>query len=122
MPERKKLYMRILQAELRDCIDDLSELSKGFRERFECQEIGNYVNCENQVLLCAEIRAVEHILLLIDQIDDESYDSVETLHREIEAIAGDAVEKGDYPPAVASMIKRRTVKVLDYIKNRSPKL
>lgn len=117
MPERKKLYLRILKAELGDCVDDLAEISHGYTQRFECQEIGGYVNGENQALLYQEIRALEELIKIIDQIDDESYDSVEMLHLALEALVSETISSHAFPPAVVAMVHRRTVKVLDYVKN-----
>lgn len=122
MSERKKLYLRILKAELGDCVDDLVEISHGFAQRFKCQEIGHYVNGENQALLYQEIRALEELISVIDQIDDESYDSVEMFHNALEALVAETVSSRAFPPAVVAMVHRRTVKVLEYVKNHPTSL
>ena len=77
MPERKKLFLKILKAELEDCLEDVEDLTNLYERRRDKEEITNYVFQENEALLSREFKGLKNIILSIDGLDSEGYASVE---------------------------------------------
>jgi hypothetical protein len=115
MPERKKLFLKILKAELEDCLEDVEDLTNLYERRRDKEEITNYVFQENEALLSREFKGLKNIILSIDRLDSEGYASVEAFAAAVDEILQRAVLEFEDPEAVYGIAKRKLLKVLRYV-------
>lgn len=115
MPERKRLFLKILKAELEDCLEDVEDLSNLYERRRNKEEITNYVYQENAALLSRELGGFKNILLSIDGLSPEGYDSVEAFASAVDSIIQREVLEFEDPEAVYGIAKRKLLKVLRYV-------
>jgi hypothetical protein len=118
MPERNKLFLKILKAELEDCLEDVEDLTNLYERRQKAGEITNYVYQENEALLSREIAGLKNIILSIDDVALESYDSVESVASAVDALMQREVLEFEDPEAVYGIAKRKLLKVLKYVSAR----
>jgi len=119
MSERKKLFLKIFKAELEDCLEDVEDLSNLYERRRNKDEITNYVYRENEALLAREIVGLNNILLSIDDITLDGYDSLEAFVSAVDAMVQRKVLEYENPEAVYGIAKRKLLKVLKYVSERS---
>jgi len=119
MPERKKLFLKILKAELEDCLEDVEDLTNLYERRLKKDEITNYVYQENEALLAREIAGLKNILLSIDDLTLEGYDSVDAFASSVDAMIQREVLEFEDPEAVYGIAKRKLLKVLKYVGEHS---
>ncbi len=119
MPERKKLFLKVLKAELEDCLEDVEDLANLYERRRKSDEISNYVFQENEGLLAQELNGLKNVLSSIDDVDLESYASLNDLAAAVDAIIQRKVLDFKDPEAVYSIAKRKLLKVLKYVSERS---
>ena len=119
MIEHKKLFLRILKAELEDCLEDVEDLSILYERRRTKEEITDYVYKENEALLAREISGLKNILLSIDDLAIESYPSLEAFASAVDGMVQRKVLEFEDPEAVYGIAKRKLLKVLKYVSDRS---
>jgi len=119
MSERKRLFLKILKAELEDCLEDVEDLANLYERRRKSDEISNYVFQENKGLLAQELNGLKNVLASIDDVVLESYASLDDLAAEVDAIIQRKVLDFEDPEAVYSIAKRKLLKVLKYVSERS---
>ena len=115
MPERKKLFLKVLKAELEDCLEDVEDLTNLYERRRNKDEITNYVFQENEALLSREWKGLKNIILSIDGLNSEGYDSVQAFASAVDAILQREVFEFEDPEAVYGIAKRKLLKVLRYV-------
>lgn len=118
MPERRKLFLKILKAELEDCLEDVEDLSILYERRRSKDEITDYVYKENEALLSREISGLRNILLTFDDLVDDGYDSLEDFAAAIDSRIQREVLEFEDPEAVYGIAKRKLLKVLKYVGER----
>jgi len=118
MPERKRLFLKVLKAELEDCLEDVEDLKNLYQRRFRCEEITNYVYNENDALLKRELAGLKNILQTIDDVTLDRVASVEALAADIDAKMQKKVLEYEDPEAVYGIAKRKLLKVLRYTVDR----
>ncbi len=119
MPERKRLFLKVLKAELEDCLEDVEDLEI-FYERKHCgDEISNYVYNENEALLKRELAGLKNVLQAIDDVALEKYASVDALATDIDAMIQKKVLEFEDPEAVYGIAKRKLLKVFRYTSEES---
>lgn len=115
MPERRKLFLKILKAELEECLEDAEDLTILYERRRNKGEIGSYVYQENEALLAREIHGLKNILLSIDDLAIEGYPSLDAFASAVDAMIQRKVLEFEDPEAVYGIAKRKLLKVLKYV-------
>jgi hypothetical protein len=111
--------MKIFKAELEDCLEDVEDLTNLYERRLKKDEITNYVFQENEALLTREIAGIKKILLSIDGLSPEGYDSLESFASAVDAVIQREVLEFEDPEAVYGIAKRKLLKVLRYVSEHS---
>lgn len=119
MPERKRYFLNILKAELEDCVEDVEDLAILYERRYGSQEITPYVFSENQALLSRELSGLRSVLSTIDDVAVDGYASVDDLAAAVDAMIQRQVLEYEDPEAVYGIAKRKLLKVLKYVGERS---
>jgi len=119
MPERKRLFLKVLKAELEDCIEDVEDLANLYERRHRGSEVTEYVFHENEALLARELAGLQLVVSSIDSIEIDRYPDVETLASTVDAMIQKKVLEYEDPEAVYSIAKRKLLKVLQYVSDRS---
>ncbi|MFA6508387.1 MAG: hypothetical protein WCT14_19965 [Treponemataceae bacterium] len=119
MPERKKLFLKILRAELEDCLEDVEDLAILYERRHTEEEISSYVFQENEALLSRELSGLKNILLSIDDLTIEGYPSLDAFASAVDAMIQRKVLEFEDPEAVYGIAKRKLLKVLKYVSERT---
>jgi hypothetical protein len=119
MPERKRLFLKVLKAELEDCLEDVEDLEILYERKHGCEEISNYVYNENEALLKRELAGLKNILQTIDDVTLDRYASVDALATDVDAMIQKKVLEFEDPEAVYGIAKRKLLKVLRYTLDRS---
>jgi len=114
MPERKRLFLKILKAEIEDCLEDVEDLEKLYERRFRGSEVTSYVYNENEALLSREFAGLSQVLSSIELVDLDRYASVEDLAASVDEMIQKKVLEYENPQAVYGIVKRKLLKVLRY--------
>jgi hypothetical protein len=114
MPERKRLFLKILKAEIEDCLEDVEDLENLYERKFRGDEVTPYVYNENETLLAREFRGLSQVLSSIDLVDLDRYASVEDLAAAVDEMIQKKVLEYENPQAVYGIVKRKLLKVLRY--------
>jgi hypothetical protein len=115
MPERKKLFLTMFQAEMEDSYGDVLYLSSVNEGRFSSGEITNYVYNENKAFLEREAAALKALIACIDTIKVEDYKDVGETAAKVDEFLKTRAREQDEPQAVYGIISRKIKKVLKYI-------
>lgn len=112
-------FLRLLNAELEDCEEDLRDLDELLRQRLATREITDYVFWENDALLQREIRALESIRAAVGRLQMQGGvapgDPVEKIASAALQTAQAQVVQHEYPLAVLPLIERRIQRIRDYL-------
>ena len=119
MPERRMLFLKILKAELEDCLEDVEDLSNLYERRRGTEEITEYVYRENEALLSREISGLRNLLANMDGVSVKIYASIEDLAAAVDAMFQKKVLEYEDPEAVYGIAKRKLLKVLKYVGERA---
>ncbi len=119
MPERKQLFLKVLKAELEDCLEDVEDLANLYERRHSVEEVTNYVYHENEALLARELSGLRNVLSSIDTVVLDEFEDVEALASAVDAMVQKKVLEFEDPEAVYGIVKRKLLKVLRYITDRS---
>lgn len=119
MPERKRLFIKILKAELEDCLEDVEDMKNVYERRFQKNDVTNYVYTENEALLKRELIGIQKALENLDLIDINGFESVDALAAAVDAVIQKKVLEYEDPEAVYQIAKRKLLKVLRYVNERT---
>lgn len=119
MPERKRLFMKILKAELEDCLEDVEDLKNLYQRRLLKNDVTNYVYNENEALLKQELNGIHKALKSLDTLDLDAYENVDTLAAAVDAMIQKKVLEYEDPEAVYQIAKRKLLKVLRYVNEQT---
>lgn len=115
MPERKRLFLKVLKAELEDCLEDVEDLEILYERKHNGEEITNYVYNENKALLKRELSGLRNVLQTVDDVTLERYASVDALAAGVDELMQKKVLEFEDPEAVYGIAKRKLLKVLRYV-------
>ncbi len=115
MADKLRLFLKILKAELEDCVEDLEDLAILYDRKHRSQEITNYVFNENEALLSQELTGIKKLLSSIDDMTIERYDSLDSFALSVDELMQKKVLEFDDPKAVYTIAKRKLLKVLSYL-------
>lgn len=121
MPERKHLFIKILKAELEDCLEDIEDMDHLYERRLSKNDITNYVYKENEALLKRELDGIRKALEALSSIDIDPYENVDTLAAAVDAVIQNKVLEYEDPEAVYQIAKRKLLKVLRYVNEQTNK-
>lgn len=119
MPERKTLFLKILKAELEDCLEDIEDLHNVYERRHGTEEITDYVYKENEALLSRELSGLRNLIPRVEEFDLGKYESVEALASAVDSLFQGKVIEYEDPEAVYGIAKRKLLKVLCYVNERA---
>lgn len=115
MADKIELFIKILRAEIEDLNEDLLIVENKYKEKYEKQDIGNFVYQENEALLMYESQCVSFILKQLEAIDFPQFVSIDLLIKKIRYDVRELVKKYEYPESVTGFIDRKIDKVKSYI-------
>ncbi|MFQ3547206.1 MAG: hypothetical protein SNJ56_02620 [Termitinemataceae bacterium] len=119
MPERKLLFMKILIAELEDCLEDVEDLEYLYKRRHQKNDVTNYVFNENEALLQRERSGIRKAIDHLKTIDLGIYENVDALASAVDSMLQKMVVDFEDPEAVYNIAKRKLHKVLRYVAERT---
>lgn len=102
-----KHFLRLLDAELAGCAEDLIDLEDLLKSRFETMEITHYVYMENDALLKREVAGVNRIRARVQGIDPAAYADAEELALAVRAAARGIITEYQLPEAVLALVDRK---------------
>lgn len=114
MSDTKKLFIKILEAELDDLTEDFLLVEKKYKEKFERQDIGSFVYQENEAFLEHESECVSRLIEYLDTLDLSAFSTLDTLVEGIRAAVASLVTEYQYPKAIPLFINRKIDKVKIY--------
>jgi hypothetical protein len=117
MKEKKLKFIRILNAELDDLMEDIELLMGAYKQRCEKGEITNYVFMENQAVFKNEIAYLNEFARLVQRMDLDRFQTMEELCAFVESEFKQNRKKGCYTPSIESVMERKLQKVLLYVKS-----
>jgi hypothetical protein len=115
LPARPRFFLRIIDAELCDFLEDLEMVEERQREQFEHLKITHYVYLENSELLAMERECLKLILDQVRKWDCEAYDDCACLGRAVIDLARDMVTRFEYPESVVAIMQRKIDKITRYL-------
>lgn len=117
MPEKKALFMKILKAELEDCLEDVEDLANLYEKRHKENDLSNYVYQGNEALLSRELSGIRIVLKKLELVSIEEFEDVEALASAVDGMVQNTVVEYEDPEAVYGIAKRKLLKVLHYIQD-----
>ncbi len=114
-PSRLKLFLRILEAELKDLLVDIQVVERKHKESYDRLNITQYVFLENTALLEQERECFQALLKRIFALKVADYRDLDDLSAAVVKEAKSFVDCFEYPEAVVAFVERKTQKVRRYI-------
>jgi len=115
MPSSKNHFMRLMQVEILDLIEDIEAVEASHKQSFEADTVSQYVYRENNALLAREIHSLQKIAKLIDGLDSSVYADTASLADDLLVRSKELVRKNEDPEAVCLILDRKIDKVLQYL-------
>jgi hypothetical protein len=112
---RPKFFLRIVDAELCDFLEDLEMVELRQSEQFENLKISHYVYLENSGLLAMERECLKLILEQIRKWDGEAYADCASVGGAVIDLARDMVDRFEYPESVVAIMQRKIDKITRYL-------
>jgi hypothetical protein len=116
MKEKKVKFIRILDTELDDLVEDIGQLMELYRKKCENGEITNYVCLENIALLENEISCLKGFSRFTQSIELDRFGTLEDLCAHVKEEFRRHLERGLFAHAIEGFVERKIQKVLAYIK------
>jgi hypothetical protein len=111
---RIKLFLRILEAELKDLVEDIQIVEGKHRESYDRLKITQYVFLENSALLEKEHECLKALLKRIFAMKVSDYADVDALSAAVMQEAKAFVERYEFPESVVAFVERKIRKVRRY--------
>jgi len=118
MKATKKQFITLLSMTMEDMEADVEDLMKHCEAQKEQHEISEYVFRENMTVyenLRAGIRCMRKLL---EEIDLDSHAEIEDLITALEANCRDHLAEGGYAPGLASTLKRKMERIVQYMREQ----
>jgi hypothetical protein len=112
---KRRLFLRIFQAEIDDLQDEIHAVEEIHRRRLEQKEITGYVFQENFAILQKEILALQDIVKEIDVAAIADCRSLEECAQRVESIIRREIEELEAPEHVFHLASRKVRKILRYM-------
>ncbi len=114
MPQRKRLFLKILKAELEDCLEDIEDLTLLAERRQQTGELSPFVYLENKALLQREKQGLQSVIMALNTMESDSFPDADSLAAVVDEQIKKTVADYEEPEAVYSIAKRKLLKVLRY--------
>ena len=114
MPIKQK-YLDILKIEINDLTDDIGLLVEEYRKRKQKDEITNYVFLENLAVLHNEMQGVDNLVQILDEIDPNTYTSLEDMIVDVKKRVRERIRKSDLAGALYILVSRKIDKVATFV-------
>lgn len=116
MPEKNKLFAKILIAELEDLADDIDTWGKYLDERHKEDKISEYVFLQNSGTLKRELDDARIILRDIVEDSTEGYSDLESVRNHYAAVVAEAASRYEFRAAIIDLVTKKIDKVYSYLK------
>lgn len=115
-------FLRLLDAELSCCIDNLIDFEKLLVERLGTMEITNYVFRENDALLKREAAGVAEIQRTLRILNPRDFSSLDEIATAVRNATRSAILEHELPGAVYPLIDRRIQQVKRFVESDTTEL
>lgn len=115
MEWKRRLFLKIFQAEIEDLQDEIRAIEEIHRRRLETKEITGYVFQENFATLQKEILALQDIVKTIDIEAIDSCRDLEECADRVESIIRKEIAELQAPEHVYKLASRKVRKILRYM-------
>jgi len=115
MPSSKTHFLRLMQVEILDLIEDIETVAESHRQCFEADTVSQYVYRENNALLGREIDSLQRFLKLLAGLDTSVYPDTASLADALLSLSQETIRKNEDPEVVFVILKRKIDKVLQYL-------
>lgn len=116
MPEKIRLFSRILIAELEDLADDIDTWGKYLDERHKEDKISEYVFLQNSATLKRELDDTRTILKDIAADSTEGCADLDGARNHYLAIVAKAAARCEFRKAVTDLVTKKIEKAYSYVK------
>lgn len=116
MPEKIRLFARILMAELEDLADDIDTWGKYLDERHKEDKISEYVFLQNSATLKRELDDTRTILKDIAEDSTEGCADLDGARSHYLAIVAEAAARCEFRKAVTDLVTKKIEKAYSYVK------
>lgn len=116
MPEKIKLFVKILIAELEDLADDIGTWEKYLDERHKDDKISEYVFLQNSATLKQELDDTRIILRDIAEDSTDGYADLESVKNHYTAVVAEAASRYEFRKAIIDLVTKKIDKVYSYVK------
>lgn len=116
MPEKLKLFTKILIAELEDLEDDLQTWGQYLEEKHKSDKISEYVFLENNALLRRELFGLKTMVQAIGHKHPTNLPDIESIKEYYLALVKREAEKYEFQAAILAFATKKIEKVYDYMK------
>ncbi len=115
MPSNNRHFLRLLQVEILDLIEDIQAVELVQKKHFEAQTESRHVFMANDALLNREIDSLHNFSKMIDEIDTSVYKDTASLAEALLLRSREIVRRHEDPEVVFVILKRKIDKVLQYL-------
>jgi len=116
MPEKLKLFTKILTAELEDLEDDLHTWGLYLEEKHRNDKISEYVFLENNALLRSELVGIRTMLETISNNHPSNLPDLESIKEYYVALIKREAAQYQFQEAILAFATRKIEKVYAYLK------
>lgn len=116
MPEKIRLFAKILIAELEDLADDINTWEKYLDARHKEDKISEYVFLQNSATLKRELDETRAILKDIAEDSTEGYADLEAARKHYVAVVTEAAARYEFGKAVIDLVTKKIDRVYAYLK------
>jgi hypothetical protein len=109
-------FLRVLRIELEDLELDLVALEESTRQKWEENQISNYVFMENMAILREELTGVHKIINDLTGMDTSHFTEMDGFTEHLIKIIKENINNADLPEGVYRLLQRKILKVRDFIK------
>jgi hypothetical protein len=115
MPEKIRLFVKILTAELEDLEDDLRTWGQYLDEKHRADKISEYVFLENSALLRRELAGIRTMVQAIADNHPANLPDLESIKEYYTAFIQREAAQYQFQEAIVALVKKKIEKVFRYL-------
>lgn len=116
MPEKIRLFTKILIAELEDLVNDFDTWSRYLDDRHKEDKISEYVFLQNTATLKRELDETRTILRDIAKKSPDVYTDLEAIRAHFLKVVAEESKRYEFGKAVIDLVTKKIEKVYAYVK------
>jgi hypothetical protein len=116
MPEKIRLFIKILTAELEDLEDDLQTWGQYLDEKHRADKISEYVFLENSALLRRELAGIRTMMQAIGENHPANLPDLDSIREYYIGFVQREAAQYQFQGAIVALVKKRIEKVYRYLK------